>query len=260
MASSTSSIPAIQVNQLSCGYGETTILKKISFSIPPGELVFIIGDSGCGKSTLLRTMIGLQPPLSGKITYFGKSFIKADEEQRREVLKTFGVLYQNNALWSSMTIGENLSLALEQYTSLNKADRNEIVALKLAQVGLPGVEEMFPRELSGGMKKRAALARALIMDPKIVFFDEPSAGLDPIMSRDIDKLIMEIRDTLGTTMIIVSHQLSSIFRIADRVLMFDREAKGIIADGSPHQLMNDISNEKACEFLSQSDHPKKNSL
>ena len=244
---------AIEVENLTCGYGEHIILKKISFSVPARELMFIVGASGCGKSTLLRTMIGLLAPQGGRISYFGKNFIRADEEHRHAILKTFGVLYQNNALWSSMSVGENLSLALEQYTALNRQDREEVVALKLAQVGLSGVEDLYPRELSGGMKKRVALARALALDPRIVFFDEPSEGLDPLMSREIDELIMEVRETLGTTIVIVSHQLSSIFRIADRIVMLDPESQGIIADGAPRRLAKESTDARVRDFLTQ-DH------
>lgn len=242
---------AIEVEKLTFGYGEHLVLKEVSFSIQPRELIFIIGSSGCGKSTLLRCMIGLLTPQSGNIVYFGKNFTTADEERRRIILRTFGVLYQNNALWSSMTIGENLSLVLEQYTSLNRADREEIVALKLAHVGLSGIEDLYPRELSGGMKKRVALARALTLDPKIVFFDEPSTGLDPVMSQEIDELIVEVRDTLGTTMVIVSHELSSIFRIADRVLMLDRDSQGIIAEGPPRIVAKEATNPQVRHFLNQ---------
>lgn len=242
---------AIDVEKLTFGYREHLVLKEVSFSIQPRELVFIIGASGCGKSTLLRCMIGLLTPQAGNIVYFGKNFTTADEERRRAILRTFGVLYQNNALWSSMTIGENLSLALEQYTSLNRADREEVIALKLAHVGLSGVEDLYPRELSGGMKKRVALARALTLDPKIVFFDEPSTGLDPIMSEEIDELILEMRGTLGTTMVIVSHELSSIFRIADRVLMLDRETQGIIAEGAPRLVAKEAKNAQVRHFLNQ---------
>lgn len=240
---------AIEVENLTCGYGATTVLKEVSFSVQPQELFFIIGGSGCGKTTLLRCLIGLLPLQKGKISYFGKNFTIADTEERRAILKTFGVLYQSSALWSSMTIGENISLPLEQYTSLPKKERQEIVALKLAQVGLSGIEDLYPRELSGGMRKRVGLARALALDPKIVFFDEPSGGLDPVTSREIDELILEVRDTLGTTMVIVSHQLSSIFRIADRVLVLDDEAHGIIADGTPKKLASESPDIRVKNFL-----------
>ena len=243
---------AIKVENITCMYEDTVVLEKISFSVKTGELFFIIGGSGCGKTTLLRCMTGLLDPAQGEIFYFGKSFTNNDSKEREILLRSFGVLYQSSALWSSMTIGENISLPLEQYTRLDKNDRREIVALKLAQVGLAGTEELYPRELSGGMKKRAGLARALALDPKIVFFDEPSEGLDPVTSKEIDELILEVRDTLGTTMVIVSHQLSSIFRIADRIVVLDHTTQGIIADGTPQQLATKSDDPRVINFLNQS--------
>ena len=243
--------PVIEVKDLACGYGQTVVLEAVSFAVQPRELLFIIGGSGCGKSTLLRCMIGLVKPLRGDVAYFGRSFTGADLDERRDILRTFGVLYQNNALWSSMTLAENVSLPLEEHTSLARADRQQIIALKLAQVGLAGFGDLYPSELSGGMQKRAALARALALDPAVVFFDEPSAGLDPVTSREIDRLILQVRQTLGTTMVIVSHEISSIFRLADRVLMLEREAKGIIAQGAPADLAAGSADPRVRDFLSQ---------
>ena len=243
--------PVIEVKNLACGYGDNLVLQNLSFAVNPREVLFVIGGSGCGKSTLLRCMIGLLKPLQGDIAYFGTSFITADAKQRRNILKTFGVLYQNSALWSSMTLAENVSLPLEEHTSLSRKDRQEIIALKLTQVGLSGSEELYPSELSGGMRKRAALARALALDPAIVFFDEPSEGLDPITSREMDRLILQVRETLGTTMVIVSHQLSSIYRLADRVIVLDRVSKGIIAEGAPANLATTSTDPRVRDFLNQ---------
>jgi phospholipid/cholesterol/gamma-HCH transport system ATP-binding protein len=243
--------PVIEVKGLTCGYGGNVVLSEVSFVVHARELLFIIGGSGCGKSTLLRCMIGLLKPMTGDVAYFGKSFTAADAAQRRSILKTFGVLYQNNALWSSMTLAENVSLPLEEHTNLTQQDRQEVIALKLTQVGLSGAEDLYPSELSGGMKKRAALARALALDPAIVFFDEPLEGLDPITSREMDRLVLQVRETLGTTMVIVSHQLSSIFRLADRVIMLDRQAKGIIAEGAPSELAAKSGDMRVRDFLSQ---------
>jgi phospholipid/cholesterol/gamma-HCH transport system ATP-binding protein len=243
--------PVIKVRNLACGYGDTPVWQHVNFSVLPQELLFVIGGSGCGKSTLLRCLIGLLKPWQGDVAYYGTSFTAADAVERRAILKTFGVLYQSNALWSSMTLAENVSLPLEEHTSLTREARQEIVALKLTQVGLTGSEELYPSELSGGMRKRAALARALALDPAIVFFDEPSEGLDPITSREMDRLILQVRDTLGTTMVIVSHQLSSILRLADRILVLDRESKGIIAEGAPAELAATSTDPRVRDFLNQ---------
>jgi len=237
------------VDDLECGYDGRVLLQHVTFAVQPGELFFVIGGSGCGKSTLLRHMIGLQKPTAGKIRYFGESFTDATLARRRQLLRTFGVLYQNSALWSSLTLRENITLPLEEYTPLRRRERNELAALRLAQVGLSGYEDYYPGEISGGMKKRAGLARALSLDPAIVFFDEPSAGLDPVTSRKLDELVLQIRATLGTTMVIVSHELDSIFSIADRVILLEREAKGIIAEGNPAQLLKTSADPRVQEFL-----------
>ena len=243
--------PAIEVDHLECRYGERVVLKDVSFFVKPGEIFFVIGGNGCGKSTLLRHLIGLRQPVAGSVKYFGRDFTHADRAERQELLRTFGVLYQNGALWSSMTLGENVALPLELYTGLGRRERAEIVALKLAQVGLAGWEDYFPGELSGGMKRRAGLARALALDPAIVFFDEPSAGLDPITSLKLDELIRQIRDTLGTTIVIISHELPSIFDIADRVVMLDPEVKGVIAEGDPAALRDRSENARVQGFLNR---------
>ena len=244
-------LPAIELTNVACAYGELVVLENVSFAVKRSEIFFIIGGSGCGKSTLLRHMIGLQAPLRGSVRYAGRDFTKAPAAERKELLRTFGVLYQGAALWSSMTLKENVSLPLELLTDLDRHARDEIVALKLAQVGLAGYEDYLPSEISGGMKKRAGLARALALDPEIVFFDEPSAGLDPITSLKLDELVREIRDTLGTTIVIVSHELASIFDLADRVVMLDRGAKGIIAEGDPKLLRDGSPDDRVREFLNR---------
>lgn len=240
---------AIDVSGLDCGYDGNAILSGVNFSVARGEIFFVIGGSGCGKSTLLRNLIGLNRPMAGEVKFFGESFTDADAGRRRDLLRTFGVLYQSSALWSSLSLRENVTLPLEEYTALNRRERDELAALKLAQVGLTGYEDYYPAEISGGMKKRAGLARALALDPEIVFFDEPSAGLDPVTSRSLDELILNIRATLGTTCVVVSHELDSIFAIADRVIMLDKQARGIIAEGDPQSLAGDSKDPRVLEFF-----------
>lgn len=246
---------AIELEDVMCSYGERVVLEKVTFAVKRAEIFFIIGGSGCGKSTLLRHMIGLKQPAHGRVSYFGRDFTHATADERQELLRTFGVLYQSGALWSSMTLRENVALPLELLTELDRRERDEIVSLKLAQVGLAGYEDYYPSEISGGMKKRAGLARALALDPGIVFFDEPGAGLDPITSLKLDELVKEIRDTLGTTIVIVSHELASIFDIGDRIVMLDRDVKGIIADGDPRVLRDTSSDVRVREFLNRREEP-----
>lgn len=244
---------AIEVDGLECRYDERTVLRNVTFNVKRGEVFFVIGGSGCGKSTLLRHMIGLHTPTAGTVKFEGRDFTRASARERKALLQTFGVLYQSGALWSSMTLHENVSLPIELFTELTKKERDAIVRLKLAQVGLAGYEDYYPSEISGGMKKRAGLARALALDPSIVFFDEPSAGLDPITSLQLDELILQIRETLGTTIVIVSHELASIYSIADRVIMLDRSTKGIIADGDPRQLRDTSEDPRVRDFLNRRD-------
>jgi phospholipid/cholesterol/gamma-HCH transport system ATP-binding protein len=218
-----------------------------------GEIFFIIGGSGCGKSTLLRHMVGLHRPTAGAVKFFGAPFTSADQATRQAMLRTFGMLFQGGALWTSLTLRENVALPLEEYTKLTRREIEELATLKLAQVGLTGFEDYYPAEISGGMKKRAGLARALALDPAIVFFDEPSAGLDPVTSRKLDELIVQIRETFGTTIVVVSHELASIFDIADRVIMLDRGEQGIIAEGPPKMLAVNSRDPRVSEFLRRGD-------
>lgn len=245
--------PAIEVANLACGYDGKPVLKDISFTVARGEIFFIIGGSGCGKSTLLRHMVGLHAPTAGTVKFLGQSFTDADTVARRGMLKTFGMLFQSGALWSSLTLRKNVALPLEEYTTLSRGEIDEIASLKLSQVGLGGFEDYYPAEISGGMKKRAGLARALALDPAIVFFDEPSAGLDPVTSRKLDELIRQIRETFGTTIVVVSHELASIFDLADRVIMLDRAEQGIIAEGRPRELAANGRDPRVAEFLRRGD-------
>lgn len=240
---------AIAAIDVACGYGDEIILEHIDFRVARSEIFFVIGGSGCGKSTLLRHLVGLNPLLGGEVRFFGQAHLHARTARRRELLKTFGVLYQSSALWSSLTLRENVALPLEEYAPLTRRDRDAIAALKLAQVGLSGYEDYYPSEISGGMRKRAGLARALALDPAIVFFDEPSAGLDPITSRQLDELILRIRDSFGTTCLVVSHELDSIFAIADRVVLLDKGERTIIAGGPPAELADHSTDARVREFL-----------
>ena len=243
--------PAIEVSGLSAGYDGLVLLKDVTFSVAPGEIFFVIGGSGCGKTTLLRNMIGLRTPLAGEVRFNGRPFSRADRIERRKILRTFGMLFQSGALWSSLTLRQNVALPLEEYTNLNRREIFQLATFKLSQVGLAGYEDYFPSEISGGMKKRAGLARALALDPSIVFFDEPSAGLDPISSRKLDDLIKQVRDTFGTTIVVVSHELASIMGIADRVIRLDGAQKGIIAEGDPRVLLASSEDPRVREFLSR---------
>jgi phospholipid/cholesterol/gamma-HCH transport system ATP-binding protein len=245
--------PIIVAQDLACGYDGAPIMEHLNFSIDPGEIFFVIGGSGCGKSTLLRHLIGLQPAITGDVQIFGQSFTKASAEERRSLLKHFGVLYQGSALWSSLTLAENIMLPLEEYTDLSKRDRQDVACLKLSQVGLTGYADYYPSEISGGMKKRAGLARALALDPAIVFFDEPSAGLDPITSRELDELIQKVSRDQGTTCVIVSHELASIFSIGDRVILLEKKARTIIAEGPPKDLAQNSTDPRVREFLHRGD-------
>ncbi len=246
---------AIAAFGIDCGYGGEPLLKNLSFEVKRGEIFFVIGGSGCGKSTLLRHLVGLNRPGAGEVRFFGEPFLDADSLPRRDLLKRFGVLYQGGALWTSLTLLENVCLPLEEYTTLTRRERGELAAFKLSQVGLAGYENYYPSEISGGMKKRAGLARALALDPAIVFFDEPSAGLDPITSRKLDELILRVRELLGTTCVVVSHELDSIFSIADRVLMLDKDARGRIALGDPRELATGSDDPRVREFLSRGARP-----
>jgi len=228
--------PAIESIDLTAAYGPVTILKDISFKVPERQVFVILGGSGCGKSTLLKNLIGLVPAASGQILIGGEDLTAAEGRERLRVLQKFGVMFQSGALFGSMTLAENIELQLEEFTDLPPGARREIARMKLSLVGLEDASEKLPSEVSGGMQKRAAIARAMAMDPKLLFLDEPSAGLDPITSAELDELILRLRDNLGATFIIVTHELASIYAVADRCIMLDKSTKGIIADGNPADL------------------------
>jgi phospholipid/cholesterol/gamma-HCH transport system ATP-binding protein len=241
---------AIEVRDLEMRYGSYVVMRDINFTVSRGEVMVIMGGSGCGKSTLLKYMIGLRPVQKGEILYDGRSFSKASPEEKERMQRNFGVLYQAGALWSSMTLAENVALPLEQYTQLGQREIQEIVSVKLALVGLKGFEEFYPAEISGGMRKRAGLARAMALDPAFLFFDEPSAGLDPLSSRRLDDLILRLRDSLGTTIVVVTHELASIFTIADNSIFLDADTKRMIAQGNPKELVQEgHSDPKVRDFL-----------
>lgn len=241
----------ISVAQLEMAYGDFVIQRNLDFEVHAGEVFIIMGDSGSGKSTLLRHLIGLQRPARGEIYYGETRFWHLHEEERRRFSRHFGVLYQSGALWSSMTLAQNVALPLQEYTSYNKREVAELVSFKLSLVGLAGFEDFYPSEISGGMRKRAGLARAMALDPDILFFDEPSAGLDPISSRRLDDLILELRDSLGSTIVVVTHELASIFAIGDNAVFIDAEAKTQTALGNPNELRDHPPTEKVGEFLAR---------
>jgi phospholipid/cholesterol/gamma-HCH transport system ATP-binding protein len=232
-------VPHIEVRGLSMGYGSRVVQRDLTFTINRGDVFVIMGGSGCGKSTLLKQMIGLNTPLAGSICYNGEDYWQATEARQDALRRGFGVLFQAGALWSSLTLAENVGLPLREFTKLPGALIDEIVSLKLALVGLAGYEAFYPSELSGGMKKRAGLARAMALDPEILFFDEPSAGLDPLSSRRLDELILELRNGLGATVVLVTHELPSIFAIANNSVFLDGETHTMIATGDPKVLVRE---------------------
>lgn len=242
----------IEVRDLTIGYDDFIVLKNLSFSVRKSEIFVILGGSGCGKSTVLKHLIGLNEPKSGDILLNGSSIVNSSEQEKDKITRSFGVLYQSGALFSSLTLQENVSLPLREFTSLSENIIAATAKLKLSMVGLAGFEHFLPGEISGGMKKRAGLARAMALDPEILFFDEPSAGLDPISSAELDKLILDLRKNLGCTMVIVTHELDSIFTVADRVIILDKKTKGIIAEGDPRQLRDHSDNAWIREFLNRS--------
>ena len=243
--------PPITVKNLTMAYGTFVLMTDINFTVNHGDIFIIMGGSGSGKSTLLRHMLGLNEPAKGEIWYGDFNFTKADVIQREAMLRHFGVLYQSGALWSSMTLAENVGLPLGEFTDLSDQEIREVASLKLALVGLKGFEGYYPSQISGGMQKRAGLARAIALDPEILFFDEPSAGLDPISSRLLDDLILELRDNLGATIVVVTHELASIFAIGNNSVFLDAESRTMIAHGDPKELLQNCSDHRVRTFLTR---------
>ncbi|MBN2505516.1 MAG: ATP-binding cassette domain-containing protein [Verrucomicrobia bacterium] len=249
----TTPTPKIEIRHLDMAFGPFVLMRDINAAIRSGEIFVIIGGSGCGKSTLLRHLIGFLQPARGDILYDGRNFTAAGPDERERRLRQFGVLFQGGALWSSMTLAENVALPLAQYSPLSQAEIADIVRVKLALVGLKGFEDYYPAELSGGMRKRAGLARAIALDPEILFFDEPSAGLDPLTSQRLDALILELRDSLGATVVVVTHELDSIFTIGDRAIFLDARTRTATAQGHPRDLRDHSPDPGVRAFLSRRD-------
>ena len=243
--------PHIEVRGLTMAYGSRVIQKDLDFTVNRGDIFVIMGGSGCGKSTLLKHMIGLYEPAAGEILYGGASFQRADDEERDRMRRGWGITYQGGGLFSAMTLAENVALPLQQYTPLDAATIGELVSYKLALVGLAGFEEYYPSEISGGMQKRAGLARAIALDPEILFFDEPSAGLDPISSRLLDELILHMRDALGATVVMVTHELASIFAIGNNSVFLDAETRTMLDHGDPQRLLTGSDHEVVRRFLAR---------
>ena len=243
--------PCIAIDNLTMAYGDRVIQERLTFTIDSGDIFIIMGGSGCGKSTLLRHLIGLHRPAGGAVLYDGVNFWESDAVTRQAIMRRFGVLFQSGALWSSMTLAENVALPMEEHTELSPAEIRDLVELKLALVGLTGYGDYYPSELSGGMRKRAGLARAIALDPEILFFDEPSAGLDPISSRLLDDLILELRASLGATIVVVSHELASLLAIGTNSIFLDTASRTMIAGGDPQRLLRESDDPRVIDFLTR---------
>ena len=245
--------PHIVIRDLTMAYGSFVLMRDLNFSVNRGDIFIIMGGSGCGKSTLLRHMVGLKAPAKGRILYDGVSFWESKPEDKDNIMRRTGILYQSGALWSSMTLAENVALPLEEYANLSKQEIQERVSLKLSLVGLLGFEDFYPSEISGGMRKRAGLARAMAMDPEILFFDEPSAGLDPVSAKRLDDLILELRDSLGATVVVVTHELASIFAIGNNSVFLDADSRTMAAAGDPKKLRDEFPDPKVHSFLTRAE-------
>jgi phospholipid/cholesterol/gamma-HCH transport system ATP-binding protein len=232
-------------------YGSFTVMRDLNFEVNRGDIFIIMGGSGCGKSTLLRHMVGLREPAKGQVFYETVSFWEAAPPERDRIMRNTGILYQSGALWSSMTLAENVALPLEEYTDLSPGEIRDVVSLKLSLVGLAGFDGFYPSEISGGMRKRAGLARAMALDPEFLFFDEPSAGLDPISARRLDELILELRESLGATVVVVTHELASIFTIGTNSVFLDADIRTMTAVGDPKKLRDNPPDPKIRTFLTR---------
>jgi phospholipid/cholesterol/gamma-HCH transport system ATP-binding protein len=243
--------PVITVQDLTMAYGDFVIQRDLNFTINRGDIFIIMGGSGCGKSTLLMHLIGLQSPAKGEVFYGQQNFWRSNAREREKIMRRIGVLFQSGALLSSLTLAENIALPLMEFTGLTPTQIGKIASYKLALVGLAGFEDYYPSEISGGMQKRAGLARAMAMDPEILYFDEPSAGLDPISAKLLDDLIKSLRDSLGATVVMVTHELASIFAIGDNSIFLDSDSKTAIAGGAPRQLLAESRDPKVIRFLTR---------
>jgi phospholipid/cholesterol/gamma-HCH transport system ATP-binding protein len=241
----------ITVRDLKVQFGDYVVMHDVSFTVRRGDVFTIMGGSGSGKSTLLNTMIGLVEPVAGEVLYGDEGFTHASRHARQRISRQFGVLFQFGALWSGMTLAENVALPLEELTKLGRGEIRDLAELKLGLVGLAGFSELYPNEISGGMQKRAGLARAMALDPEILFFDEPSSGLDPVSARRLDDLIIELRDSLNATIVIVSHDLASIFATATNGIYLDAQEKTISARGDPNELLRHPPNARVHAFLTR---------
>jgi len=243
--------PHIIVKDLTMAYGDLVLQRDMNFVVNRGDIFIVMGGSGCGKTTLLRHLVGLREPARGQVFFGEVNFWESAKEEQEHIMRQFGILYQSGALWSSMTLAENIALPLREYSDLDEAAIREIASLKLSLVGLKGFEDFYPSEISGGMRKRAGLARAMALDPEILFFDELSAGLDPISARLLDDLVLDIREGLGSTIVVVTHELPSIFAIGTNSIFLDAESKTIIARGNPKQLLEESQNPIVRAFLTR---------
>ena len=243
--------PAIRVDDLTMAYGSFVLQRGLTFTVEKGDIFVIMGGSGCGKSTLLRHLTGLKAPAAGRVLYGGEDFWALDAEGRDRIVRNTGILYQSGALWSSMTLAENVAVPLTAYTKLDEKTVRELVSFKLALVGLAGFADFYPSQISGGMRKRAGLARAIALDPELLFFDEPSAGLDPVSARNLDDLILELKESLGATVVIVTHELASIYAIANNSVFLDNVTKTMLAVGDPKRLVKESDDETLIRFLTR---------